>query len=145
MINQKVLNFYQDFRNSKAYNRIMFLIILVGLMYYPLAWPEGNPIAILTGKYLNIFIIGPYILLLLMFAICLLYKNILLYIFILLLLIPNLLLLLIGLIMGGETANFYDYALFLVPIIVFLIINISTAIFTYKYKVETYNYAKKEN
>lgn len=141
MMNQKLLNFYENFRNSKAYNIVAFLIILMGLLYYPLSWPEGNPFAILTGRYFNLFIIGPYILLTLMFGICFLYKHVLLYLFILLLLIPNFLLLYVAVAMGSGTSTWLDIGLFVAPIIVFLIINIITATLTYKYKVKTYNKA----
>lgn len=138
MMNQKILNFYQSFKKSKFYSIVVYLIILIGLLYYPLTWPENNMFGILVGKYFNILIIGPYILLILMFIICLLYKNILSYIFILILLIPNLLALLVALVMGGKPSTLSEYLLFLIPG-VFLMTNIGVAIFTYKYKLKAYD------
>lgn len=117
----------------------MLLITLLGLLYYPISWPVDNPFAILTGRYLNLFIVGPYVLLFLMFAICFLYKHVLLYLFILLLIIPNFLLLYVAVAMGSGTSTWLDILLFIGPIVAFFLFNIITAILTYKYKIEAYN------
>lgn len=121
----KIKDFYSNFYNSKRYVSGMLLIVLIGLLFFPLSptmdlFPYGP------------FYAGPYSTLILMFFICTFYKNIILYLYIIVQFLISMFIPTIGVIMGSRyTSELVSYFL---PIFIFLIINISTAIFTYKYK-----------
>ena len=108
----------------------MFLSVLFGLLFLP------------TGKFITDifskgpFIAGPYIMLILMAIVFCLYKNIYLYLFHIILFGFSSLISFIGIAMGSEEGT--EVLVFFYPIIIFLIINICIAIFTYKYKKEIY-------
>lgn len=121
----KMESFYIWFRKSQLYYGIMFVIIFIGVLFYP-----ASPIFNLF-KY-GYFVAGPIIALMLMLAVFVLYKSIFLYLAVILYTITSLFLTFIGVAMGVR--SWLDLIVFFLPIIIVIIISLWIAIFTYKYK-----------
>ncbi len=125
-MNKKIHEFYVDFNKSKLYHPIMLLIILIGGIFFPTGQIIAN---VFRG---GPFIAGPYIALVLMLFTFALYANVFLYILAILYFCFASIISFVGIGMGSIDGKEVIY--FFVPIVVFLFINISTAIYTYKYK-----------
>ncbi|RVU55496.1 hypothetical protein [Anaerosphaera multitolerans] len=122
----KIRKFYLIFKQSGFYYGILIAVVFLGLLLFPtgeiiqLIFPSGP------------FIVGPYIMLILMLIAFSLYKYITLYLYVLVLFIINTLISFIGVAMGSRDG--IEVLIFFLPIAIFLIINIFIAVLTYKYK-----------
>lgn len=125
-LEDELKNFYSKFTQSKLYYTVMILIVLLGLLFFP----AGRIIFEVFSK--GPFIAGPYIALTLMFFAFALYKKIYLYLFVIGLFIISSLISFVGIAMGST--NGYELLFYFLPIVIFLVINIFVALFTYKYK-----------
>lgn len=142
-IEQKLKSFYKWFKKSKLYYGIIVLVILVNILILPVYGfksdfePIMNPI-IMSAPDLLIFA-SPYISLVLMLIAFALYKNKILYIATILLTILNTIVPYVAVIMGSVT----DKEIGRIPVIllswvVFFIIDICIAVYTYKFKKGIY-------
>ena len=104
----------------------MFLIILAGGIFFPTGTIIVNVFR--SGP----FIAGPYIALVLMLLIFALYKSVILYILAMLYFGLCSVISFIGIGMGSTKGEEVIY--FFIPIVIFLLINITIAIYSYKYK-----------
>lgn len=134
IVSNKIEIFYTWFKQSKLYYLTIFLVIFLGILFIP----TGRFIA--DVFYGGPFIAGPYIALILMFVVFTLYTNVYLYLFSIALFIFSSLVSFVGIAMGSINGS--EVLIFFLPIVVFLIINICIAAFTYKYKKRIYKYKK---
>lgn len=118
--------FYTKFKENTLYYIIMVLIILTGLLFNPFSDLVFN----LFDK--GPFVACPYIMLSLMFVVCLLYRNVFLYVFTVVLFTLSLVLSYIGVAMGSRNESEVIY--FFLPIILLFLLNLIIAVITHKYK-----------
>lgn len=121
-----IKKYYSRFYKSASYYIVLSLIILIGLIFNPF----GEVVFNVFDK--GPFVACPYIMLTLMFFVCLLYKNVFLYIFTIGLFVLSLILSYVGVGMGSrynhEVVNFFA------PILLLFLLNIIIAIITHRYK-----------
>lgn len=121
-----IKKYYSRFNKSASYYIVMSLIILIGLVFNPF----GEVVFNVFDK--GPFVVCPYIMLTLMFFVCLLYKNVLLYIFTIGLFILSFILSYVGVGMGSEYNH--EVVNFFTPILLLFLLNIIIAILTHRYK-----------
>ncbi len=125
---QGLKTFYMGFKQSSLYNIIAILIILIGLLFFP----TGRIIANMFSR--GPFVAGPYISLSLMLIVFILYTRVYLYVFVVFLFLFSSFISFIGIAMGSISGR--EIIVFFLPIILFLILNIFLAVFSYGYKKE---------